>query len=183
MGAVLPTSRHAVESMLDMADLDRADLVVELGAGTGPHTRAILSRLSPQARLVAFEIDPALAANVRDRLPDGRLQVVTASAEDLEQHLDGDRPQVVVSALPFTSLPADVGSTILDGAARALAPGGVLLVLQYSPLITSELSRRFGWLRRKVCLRNVPPAFLYACREPRPPGTGTSEPGSASGPA
>ncbi len=183
MGAVLPTSRRAVKCMLGMADLDRADLVVELGAGTGSHTRAILSRLGPQARLVAFEIDPVLAANVRDRLPDRRLEVVAASAEDLEQHLDGGRPEVVVSALPFTSLPADVGSAILDRAARVLAPDGVLLVLQYSPLITPRLSRRFRWLRRKVCLRNVPPAFLYACREPRAPGTGTAEPDSANGPA
>lgn len=180
---MLPTSRRAVESMLDMAELDRADLVVELGAGTGSHTRAILSRLGAQARLVAFEIDPALAATVRERLPDARLEVVTASAENLQQHLDGRRPQVVVSALPFTSLPAGVGSVILERTAQVLAPGGVLLVLQYSSLIASELSRLFGWVRRKVCLRNVPPAFLYACRDPRPPGGGGSRSGTASGPA
>ncbi|WP_205745575.1 class I SAM-dependent methyltransferase [Egibacter rhizosphaerae] len=180
---MLPTSRRAVESMLAMAELGQAELVAELGAGTGSHTRAILSQLGARARLVAFEIDPAMAATVRERLPDPRLEVVTASAEELEHHLDGQRPQVVVSALPFTSLPAGAGTAILDRTARTLAPGGVLLVLQYSPLITSELTRRFGWVRRKMCLRNVPPAFLFACRDPRPADDGQDAPGLASGPS
>lgn len=167
VGAVLPTSRRAVADMLDLAELGRASLVVELGAGTGSHTRDVLARLGPQARLISFEIDPALAAAVSARLPDPRLQVVAGSAEDVEAALQGRRPEVIVSALPFTSLPAGVGRTILERAARVLAPGGSLLVLQYSPLIAAELSRLFGSVRRRVCLRNVPPAFLYACRDPR----------------
>lgn len=167
VGALLPTSRRAVETMLDMAEVDRADLVLELGAGTGSHTRVILDRLAPGARLVSFEIDPAMAQAVREALPDPRLEVVAGSAEDMADVLDGARPQVVVSALPFTSLPAGVGQRILERAAAVLAPGGALLVLQYSPLITSKLRGLFGSVRRRVCARNVPPAFLYACREPR----------------
>jgi len=104
---------------------------------------------------------------VRARLSDPRLQMVTGSAEDLPEVLDGRRPQVVVSALPFTSLPSGVGRTILERTASVLAPGGALLVLQYSPLIAAELHRLFTSVQRTVCLRNVPPAFLYACREPK----------------
>lgn len=167
VGAVLPTSARAVGDMLDMADLGRARLVVELGAGTGSHTGPILQRLAPQARLVAFEIDPGMADAVRDKLPDPRLSVVTGSAEDVVEVLDGQRPDVVISALPFTSLPSGVGRTILEGTTRVLAPTGTLLVLQYSPLLARELSRLFAGVSRRVCLRNVPPAFLYACRDPR----------------
>jgi phospholipid N-methyltransferase len=162
----LPTSDRAVSDMLDMAPVERAQLVVELGAGTGSHTAAVLARLGPQAHLLAFEIDPALADAVRTRLPDSRLQVVTGSAEAVEDVLDGRRPDVVVSALPFTSLPAGTGRLILERTARVLAPQGVLLVLQYSPFIVRELSRLFARRDLRVCLRNVPPAFLYACRGP-----------------
>jgi phospholipid N-methyltransferase len=178
VGAVLPTSDRAVADMLDMAALEQARLVVELGAGTGSHTAAVLARLGPQARLLAFEIDPALADALRDKLPDSRLQVVTGSAEDVEDVLDGRRPDVVVSALPFTSLPAGTGRLILERTARVLAPQGVLLVLQYSPFIVRELSRLFARRDRRICVRNVPPAFLYACREPITARASASEAGS-----
>lgn len=166
VGAVLPTSQRAVGDMLDLAPLPLATLVVELGSGTGSHTGAILDRLAPQARLIAFEIEPAMADALRRTLTDPRLQVVTGSAEDLLTVLAGDRPEVVVSALPFTSLPAGLGTTILQRAAQALAPGGTLLVLQYSPFIAGTLRRLFGSVRRRICVLNVPPAFLYACTDP-----------------
>lgn len=166
VGALLPTSSRAVRAMLDMADLGSADVVAELGAGTGVHTREILPRLKPGAKLLAFEIDPDLAEILRSRLADPRLQVIADSAEKLPDYLDGARPDVIVSALPFTSLPGDVGATVLDRATAALAPGGTLLVLQYSTLILKQLRRRFGSVRRSVCLLNAPPAFLFACTDP-----------------
>lgn len=174
VGAVLPTSTRAVAEMLDMAELDQARLVVELGAGTGSHTKAVLARLGPQARLLAFEIDPALGAALRTKLTDSRLRVIEGSAEDVEDVLDGQLAEVVVSALPFTSLPAGVGRAILERTVRVLAPGGTLLVLQYSPLLAGELSRLFGSVRRRVCLFNLPPAFLFACREPIGAGSATT---------
>jgi phospholipid N-methyltransferase len=175
VGAVLPTSGRAVRDMLDLARLDEARLVVELGAGTGSHTGHVLDRLHPDARFLSFEIDPRLAAVVARRLDDPRLTVLAESAENLTAHLGGARPDVIVSALPFTSLPHGLGRTILETAAQALAPGGTLLVLQYSPFISGELNRLFGQVRRRVSPLNVPPAFLYACSEPRsrdePPAT------------
>ena len=178
VGAVVPTSGRAVSDMLDMAAVEQAGLVVELGSGTGSHTGAVLARMGPQARLLAFEIDPALAEAVRHKLPDSRLEVINQSAEDLESVLAGRRPDVVVSALPFTSLPAGTGRLILESVARVLAPGGTLLVLQYSGFLGPELRRLFATIRRRVCLVNVPPAFLYDCREPRAAALSPAEPGA-----
>ncbi len=166
VGAVLPTSQRAVSDMLDLAPVASARLVVELGAGTGSHTAPLLARMAPDARLIAFEIDPALAEGLRTKLADPRLRVVAGSAEDVEAELAGERPELVVSALPFTSLPSGLGRVILERTAGVLAPGGVLLVLQYSPLLVPELNRLFASVRRRICLLNVPPAFLFACTEP-----------------
>jgi phospholipid N-methyltransferase len=177
VGAVLPTSRSAVRDMLDLADLPGADLVVELGAGTGSQTGEVLSRLHPGARLVALEIDPALAALLAQRFDDPRLQVVCGSAEHLADHLAGDLADVVVCALPFTSLEQGLRRRILDQLPRALSPRGSVVVIQYSPLIEAELRRRFGTVRRRISPLNVPPAFLFACTgpgaapgDPTPPG-------------
>ncbi len=165
VGAVLPTSRYAVRDMLDLGDVPGAGLVVELGAGTGVQTGEILARMRPDARLVALEIDPALARLLEERFDDPRLNVVCGSAEDLEKHLDGERADVLVCALPFTSLEPGLRRRILDSLPRALAPRGVALVIQYSPLIQSELRRLFPSVRRRISVLNVPPAFLFACSQ------------------
>jgi len=164
VGAVLPTSRHTVQATLDMASLTDARCVVELGAGTGPYTRAILARLGPQGRLVSFEIDVALAEALARNLPDPRLKVVADSAANLEAHLGGQRPEVIVSAVPFTSLPSALRQEILAAARRVLADNGVMLVLQYSPFMQRHLRRNFGSVERRLSPRNVPPAVLFACR-------------------
>jgi phospholipid N-methyltransferase len=165
VGAILPTSRHAVRDMLDLGDVAGAGLVVELGAGTGVQTGEILARMKPGGRLVALEIDPGLARLIEERFDDPRLQVVCDSAENLREHLSGDRADVLVCALPFTSLEPGLRRRILDSLPEALGPRGVALVIQYSPLIQSELRRLFPSVRRRISLLNVPPAFLFACSQ------------------
>lgn len=170
VGAILPTSRRAVRDMLDMATFTGVECVVELGAGTGVYTREVLARLPKDARFLAFEIDSNLAATLRTQFQDPRLQVVQDSAENVRAYLNGTRADVIVSGLPFTSLPVPMREAILQQARDALAPTGVMLVLQYSPLIQRELRRRFGFVRRRVSLLNVPPAFLFACRAAKAEG-------------
>lgn len=169
VGAIFPTSRWAVRKMLNLADLAGARCVVEFGAGTGVYTREILARLPSNAQLLAFEIDPNLTDTLQLQFKDPRLQVINDSAENVESYLENERADIIVSGLPFTSLPAGLRRSILDRSRQALAPHGVLLVLQYSPLVQQELNRRFVSVRRRISLLNVPPAFLYACRTTRAP--------------
>jgi phospholipid N-methyltransferase len=171
VGAVLPTSRRAVRDMLDLADLPGADLVVELGAGTGVQTGEILARLKPGARLVSMEIDARLAGLLAGRYDDPRLHVVCDSAENLAEHLDGATADVLVCALPFTSLPPTLRRRILDMLPLAVGPRGVAVVIQYSPLIEPELRKRFASVRRRLSVLNVPPAFLFACSDDDDAGT------------
>ncbi|MGY1739662.1 MULTISPECIES: class I SAM-dependent methyltransferase [unclassified Blastococcus] len=167
VGAILPTSRWAVRDMLDLGDVPNAKLVVELGAGTGSQTGELLARLGPEAELVAVEIDPALAELLAGRYRDPRLHVVCDSAENLAEHLDGRRADVVVSALPYTSFSPGLRRRILDVLPDLVAPDGAVLVIQYSPLILGELRRRFARVNLRISPWNVPPAVLFACREPR----------------
>jgi phospholipid N-methyltransferase len=150
--------------MLDQVDLGDARCVVEMGAGTGPHTREVLARLGPDARFLAFEIDPVLAEGLRRDFDDPRLEVIADTAEDVERYLDGQRADVVVSALPFTSLPEQVRTGLLRAARESLAPDGTMLVLQYSPFMKPQLERAFGSVEWRLMPLNVPPAFLFACR-------------------
>lgn len=164
VGAVLPTSRRTVRDTLALAPVETARCVVEIGAGTGVYTGELLARTGPEARVLAFEIDPQLARGLEAEFPDPRLSVINDSAADVAKHLNGVKADLIVSAVPFTSLPRGVGSEILKAARTALAPGGAMLVLQYSPFVEGQLKRNFSSVRRRISPLNVPPAFLYACR-------------------
>jgi phospholipid N-methyltransferase len=168
VGAVLPTSRRTVRDTLDLAPLEQARSVVEVGAGTGVYTRGILERVGSGARVLAFEVDRHLASALASELTDPRLSVVNDSAVEVARHLDGATADVIVSAVPFTSLPVTEGRQILRAARDVLARDGLMLVLQYSPLIERELRQTFVDVRRRVSPLNVPPAFLFACQgDPR----------------
>ncbi len=167
VGAILPTSRSAVRDMLDLTSFADARCVLEFGAGTGVYTREILARLRPDGRLLAFEVDSNLASTLADQFQDSRLQVINDSAENVKAYLNGVRADRIVSGLPFTSLPANVRHNIFERSREVLASDGVMLVLQYSPLIQPELKRRFASVRRRISLLNVPPAFLFACEQPQ----------------
>jgi phospholipid N-methyltransferase len=180
VGAVLPTSRRAVRDMLDLADVPNADLVVELGAGTGSQTEEILARLKPGARLISLEIDARLAKLLAERYDDPRLQVVCDTAENLQDHLGGATADVLVCALPFTSLPPPLRQRMLDVLPLAVGDRGVAVIIQYSPLIEPGLRKRFASVRRRMSVLNVPPAFLFACSSGQPLG-GEHSPGVGDG--
>jgi len=146
-----------------MGDLHRARTIVEFGIGTGVYTEEVLKRLNPDAVFLAFEIDPNLASAVAARLKDTRLRVINDSAENVEAYLEGAKADIIVSSLPFTSLPAGVRRNILDAARRALAPAGRMLVLQYSTTVLSDLRHFFAPIRRRFSPLNIPPAFLFSC--------------------
>ncbi len=166
VGAVWPTSRRAVRDLLDLGDLPAARVVVEFGVGTGVYTQEILARLGPDATFLAFEIDSKLASAVSRRLQDPRLRVISDSAENVGAYLEGETADVLVSSLPFTTFPAPLRERLLDISHQNLSPGGVMLVLQYSPRVLPYLRRRFSRIRRRISPLNVPPAFLYACEDP-----------------
>ena len=121
---------------------------------------------------MAVEIDAKLSALLEKRYAgDARLQVVTDSAENVAAYLDGRRADVLVSAIPFTSLDAKLRQRILDALPGLLTPQGVLVMIQYSPLMMGELRRRFRSVRWRITPWNVPPAMLFACSQQDADGT------------
>ncbi|MBV9855597.1 MAG: methyltransferase domain-containing protein [Streptosporangiaceae bacterium] len=173
VGAVLPTSRRTVTNMLNLAGEEfgwrDAKVIVELGAGTGVYTEQILRRAGPRTEVLAFERDPVLARRLTERLQPAHpnLRVIGGDAAQLEDRLDGRLTPLVVSALPWTSMRADVRNRLLTMIGRTLAPGGALLTIQYSTHREREFTRYFGRISHVWSRGNIPPAALYELREPR----------------
>ncbi|HLK79281.1 MAG TPA: methyltransferase domain-containing protein [Streptosporangiaceae bacterium] len=173
VGEVFVTSQPTVRFMLDLARTGWAQVpeVIELGAGTGSYTGQILGRLGPHATLTAIERDPGLAARVKARYPgDQRLTVLCQDAGlELGRREPGTVP-LMVSALPWTSMPPADRDRLLGLAASRLAPGGELLTIQYTTACDRLFRRYFGDVTHAWSLANVPPAACY--RLARPVGDG-----------
>ncbi|MET7683318.1 methyltransferase domain-containing protein [Streptomyces sp. NPDC005423] len=168
-GAVAPSSRRLARAMTEGIGLERARLVVELGPGTGVFTDAILARLPSDARLVAVELNPVLAARLAAARDDARLTVVRGSAAELAPTVSGP-VDAVVSGLPWTVMSRERRGRILDAVTEVLAPDGRFTTFAYlhaartppARHFAAELACRFARLERSpVIWPNLPPAFVH----------------------
>ena len=158
----------------------RPAVVVEVGAGAGAVTAAIVARAGHDAMVIAIEKDVALANQLRSRQLGVR--VVTADAATLPAILADhgvDRADVIVSVLPWTLFGPQRQREFLTIFAAALAPDGVFTAAAYSlgywtpaaRRFRLELDQRFGEvLPTRTLWRHLPPAMTYVCRRPRPTG-------------
>jgi phospholipid N-methyltransferase len=167
VGSIAPSSTHLVRAMLDAAGIERRQVIAELGPGTGVFTVEIVRRMPPEARLLVFEIDANFAARLGREVRDPRATVIHASAADLDRRLAAHGlPAVdcVVSGLPFTSLPREVTHAILEVTRQSLAPSGVFVTYQYTPVMLPVLRKYFPSVRiARFVPRNLPPALVFVC--------------------
>ena len=169
IGSVVPSSRWLARGMLDRIDFQAANCIVELGAGTGPITAEMLQRISPRCRAVIVERDPDLCARLRERFP--QADIAEADALNLDRLLADRRIETVDHVLCGLSLPwfkPPDQHTILDTSRRHLAPHGSFRQLTYMPLAHLSMYRRyFNRVRCGFVLRNLPPAGVYVCEDPK----------------
>ena len=186
VGAVAPSSRFLTEAMLRPLPLEKARLVVEVGPGTGAMTQALLNRIPSDATLLAFEINSRFSRYLRLNVGDSRLDVINASAETLREevrrrgyhHIDA-----VVSSLALALMPDWQRRSFLRALRSLLGEAGVFTQYQYFHGLGLKngslrrfdlgklLHRYFRSVQRKTILRNLPPAFVFTCREPLPAAT------------
>jgi phosphatidylethanolamine/phosphatidyl-N-methylethanolamine N-methyltransferase len=176
-GAIAPSSATLAAAVALTIPHSGDPIVVELGPGTGAFTAAIERSLGGRGRHIAVELNPRLAAHLSKRHP--AVEVVQSSAEDL-RHILAERGvtsvDLVISGLPWVSLPPTTAYAALDAATGALAPGGAFTTFGYTFARRLPSARRFrGMLAARyeevvagrTIMRNLPPAFVYYARRPR----------------
>jgi phospholipid N-methyltransferase len=157
-GAVAPSSRFLASAMVRATG--EVNHVVELGAGTGPVTKELRSQL-PDASLIAVEIQPSLAQQLRNKFPG--LDVRQDLAQAVLDGLVYTDPVAVVSSLPFRSLPKDMRDETVASIERLLrrVPGSRLVQFTYQPRAPFEASKDFQWSKTCSVWRNAPPAGVW----------------------
>jgi phospholipid N-methyltransferase len=164
VGSIIPSSRFLEKRLVRIGELARADLAIELGPGTGGTTRALLSAMRSNARLLAIEINPHFARLLRRTIQDPRLLVHEGSASEIGEALAAlelPRADVILSGIPFSTMSRDQGLEILRAIDRNLSPGGRFVAYQFRDRVESLGRQVFGRPRIQTELRNVPPMRLY----------------------
>jgi phospholipid N-methyltransferase len=168
LGSLIPSSRFLVDRLLNKVDWRRARTVVEYGPGVGTITERILERMSPDARLVVFEMNEDFVRYLGRAYPDPRLHVVHGSAETVQCELDRlklDGADYIISGIPFTTMPVELRETIMRESRRALNPRGAVLVYQFTRAVLPYLRSHFTQIDQDFEPRNILPARLFYCTQ------------------
>ena len=163
VGSVIPSSRFLEQRIVDVADLANARVVVELGPGTGGTPRALLDALPDNARLLAIELDPEFVELLKADA-DPRLIVHQGSAESIREALRRyglASPNAVVSGIPFSTMPDELGTRILREVWASLAPNGCFVAYQFRNRVGQLGRKLFGKPEVELELLNAPPMRVY----------------------
>ena len=159
--ALAPSSRFLCAEMV--AGLDpAAGPVIELGAGTGNITRAILDQGIAPERLHSIEMNPDFCDKLSTDFPG--LNVHRMSAGDVGD-LDVTGAQAVVSGLPLLSMPYQLQNAILRGSFAQVGAAGSYIQFTYGPKppVKAEIREAMGltWTTSRKIWGNLPPARVY----------------------
>lgn len=164
VGSIIPSSRRTVEHMLSRVDWSRCDLFVEYGPGVGTFCQAVLDRMQRNATLIVIDTNPDFIAYLRRHFTDSRFIPVHGSAADVRDIIGQfgfDHADYILSGLPFSTLPDDLGPTIARETAAAIRPGGAFLVYQFRARARDYMAPHFARIERSYEAWNIPPCHLF----------------------
>jgi phospholipid N-methyltransferase len=167
MGALVPSQRFLIDKMIQPVPRGYRGQIVELGAGTGALTLRLATR-RPKARILACEINPALARDLRAKVSaaglEHRVEVALTPAERLlaERAQQGFKPpEFIISGIPLGTLNRHEAKALIELIHGALGKGGFYIQFQHSLLDQGKIRAVFSRLRTEPVLLNFPPAFVY----------------------
>lgn len=161
---VFHSSKFLVNKMLGFADFNKDLNIVLFGSGEWVFTRAILKNMNLNSKLYAFEINKSCKKYV-ENIDDQRFIYIEDSAENIEDFVYEDL-DLIISTLPFASLPDWSVKTNLGPAYRKLKNNWLFLQYQYFLTNKKQIESLFQKKSRiSFQLLNVPPAFIYILRK------------------
>lgn len=181
VSAPTPSSPALAAAIAAEVDPLRPGLVVELGAGTGVVSTALLARGVAAERLVLIERSDYFARLLTRRFPGA--SVIRGDAFAFERHMPPGVPvAAIVSSVPLLNFPPSSRRALIERALMLQGAGGRFIQLSYGwrPPIVSAFGVSPG---RNIVWRNFPPAHIWtfstqAQRAPAHAGRGWTVAGS-----
>jgi len=163
IGWAVPSSRFLERRIVAAAGIASANVVVELGPGTGGTTRALLRAMPRHAKLLSVEINSHFHTVVSG-IEDDRHIAHLGSACELKEIISMyglEAPNAVISGIPFSTMSRDVGSQILEAVSSLLAHNGRFVTYQLSNRVVSLCQPFLGTAQTAMELFNIPPVRVF----------------------
>ncbi len=168
VGALFPSSRRLAYSLAQQLPVNTSssDRVVELGAGTGAITAALLNQKNLSCKLIVIERSAKLSRHLEQRFPG--LSIIQGDARLLHiliKDTANNPIQAIVSSLPLRSLSPPTIKDIGIAINQVLKKGGLFIQYTYSlwgpPLSPSP---KLKLIHHQWVWQNLPPARIDVFR-------------------
>lgn len=164
VGSIIPSSRWTVEKMLGPVKWDECQLFVEYGPGIGTFCQPVLDRMRKDATLLVIDTNPDFIEFLRQHFRDSRFVAVHGSAADVNaimREFGFEHADYILSGLPFSTLPGDLGPRIASETAKAIRPGGAFLVYQFRARAREYMAPHFKRIDAGFEFWNILPCHLF----------------------
>jgi phosphatidylethanolamine/phosphatidyl-N-methylethanolamine N-methyltransferase len=168
VGALLPTSSVTARRMASVIDMSSGLPVLELGAGTGVITKAILERGVKPADLISIEYASHFCDLLRRRFPE--VDIRNGDVFELDTVLGKQRDQTfdcVISAVPMLSFALERRVALMKNLLSRLPPGRPVIQITHGPMSPlPAMPELYSITHFDFVVRNLPPAQLWIYRRP-----------------
>jgi phosphatidylethanolamine/phosphatidyl-N-methylethanolamine N-methyltransferase len=162
MGTVWASSSQLARTIANLVPPPtERGLIIELGAGTGVITEALLQKGIAPEHLISLERSASLADYLHKRYP--YVRVIKGDALHLSDLLgsESQRINTIVSGLPFRCLPRLVGHRIIKQIETVLPKNGLFIQFTYNLFGRGFfLPHHFKPVYYKIVFSNFPPARI-----------------------
>lgn len=194
VGNILPAQRLLVQAMITPLPRRNRIRIIELGAGEGCITRAIIRKLDGlDYHLISIELNERLLAANQEALANLRGPAPARNGKGCVALLRHDAfafPEVmqahgmqqadaIISSLPLSNFPAQRRRALLADVRQTLAEHGVFTQYRHAPLGLEELQAHFPRVHCRF-VPNLLPAWVYSCYPERRAGCQTPRPEPAA---
>ena len=172
-GALCSSSNKLAHTITSNINLEKAQNIVEIGAGTGSFTKEIFKKKQEKAKFLAVEIDEKMAEKLKKKFPN--LDIEINSAANLKHILKQkgiNEVQSIISGIPWALLKENEQEKLLQIIYESLSDEGFFATFAY--ILPTLAARRFKKLLfrifkevkiSKIVWQNFPPALVSYCKK------------------
>lgn len=171
VSSVIPTAHWNAHHICSTIPRNVRQFIVEYGPGTGVITDYLLydRRIADDCVLYLIEQDPELTLALKEKYNhDKRVHVFTESAENIRSIVrEAETVDHVIASIPFSTLPEDIATTIIEHTHELLKPGGELTVFQISKKVIGMLQHHTGFtdILAERLYMNLPPLTVIRAKK------------------